>query len=45
MTKKVLFNNIIRFNQNGQIFFQQSFRSKIFFIFYKFLTILDLRGR
>jgi len=41
MKKKVLFNNIIRFNQKGQIYFQQAFRSKIFFIYYKFLTILD----
>jgi len=43
MRKKVLYNNIIRFNQRGQIYFQQAFRSKIFFIYYKFLTILEVK--
>lgn len=38
MVKKVIFNNIIKFNQKGQIFFQQSFRAKIFFIYYKFFN-------
>lgn len=41
MIKKVIFNNIIRFNQKGQLYFQQSFRAKIFFIYYKFLTIIE----
>lgn len=41
MIKKVLFNNILKFNQKGQIYFQQTFRAKIFFIFYKILIISD----
>jgi hypothetical protein len=41
MIKKVIFNNIIRFNQHGQLYFQQTFRAKIFFIYYKFLTIIE----
>lgn len=41
MVKKVIFNNIIRFNQKGQIYCQQSFRAKLFFTYYKFLTILE----
>ncbi len=41
MKKKVIFNNIIKFNLKGQLYLEQTFRAKIFFQYFKFLSILN----
>ena len=40
MIKKVIFNNVIRFNLKGQLYLQQTFRAKIFFQYFKFLSVI-----
>lgn len=41
MRKKVIFNNIIRFNSKGQLYFEQRFRAKLFFQYFKFLSFIN----
>lgn len=41
MRKKVIFNNIIRFNSKGQLYLQQAFRANFFFQYFKFLSIFN----
>lgn len=37
MKNKIIYTNLIRYNNKGQIYLQQGFRSKVFYKYYKII--------